>query len=118
MKILFTEMGCAKENGVNVRIRAQTVTRDNSNVFIEISAGVRPDRRYYKDMKEYEEKFPYESCIYLDSFFNVLDKEEKDMVEQKRYSAFEYTEQSLLKFLQLLLGDHITGIEFCEKSSC
>lgn len=132
MKIKMVKMGMDIDEIRNHRIRGIVTTDNGEYLFIEISKGSRPERIYTSlSQKEYENMYPYEEYILIESCFRVdIPKDHRDNYT-KKYSKYErmsfrnykHTKENIIKVLQqfnrniddIELTDDYYLDKFCEE---
>ena len=108
----------------NHRIRGIVPTEDGKYLFVEITQGRRPDKKYMLcSQKEYEKMYPYPEYIYFDSCFRVDIPEDyfknytQEFSDYDRKPLYEYahTKDDIVKLLQRFNKD-IDDIELTDEN--
>lgn len=124
MKVKMVKMGMDIDETRNHRIRGIVPTEDGKYLFVEITQGRRPDRKYTSyTQKEYEKAYPNLEYVYFDSCFRVDIPEDYFKNYTKEFSAydrkplFEYahTKENIVKILQKF-NKNIEDIELTDEN--
>lgn len=118
-------MGCDIDSKRNHRIRGIVPVDNGDYIFLEVSDGVRPSKKYFENLsqKEYIKENPYENYIYVESCFRVDVPEDKYNNYSKSYKHFDskpfrsinYTSENILKLCRTF-NKKISEVELVEKN--